>query len=507
MRAVDSLTLHPGRDLQGRRQKYSSAARSGAVEQRSPLQRAKRPPEQQPIPSRRRRAYSAATPVQAAGRGAAAHTSRPINTTQRAPRPSQPLASGQKAKPTELRVTHTEHQAFQAKGVSSRPLHSALVKPGEVEKLAGKGKAQAPSAGKAVRLSKRTRSYLWLAARIVISAGLLYWLLTKAHLALVAHALSLANPAYHAFGLGLGVVTVVVSAWQWQVLLGQERIRLSLPLLTGLYFLGITFNQLLPTSIGGDVAKATYVARESGRAVSATGATLMARVVGLGAMLLTGLPFALAGSLLIPRLGWGVTAILGGVTLAYVGALLALFASPRWLALFGVERVRRLPFGRKLLELAESLASYRLAPAMLAKAFGVSALFYLVSNCNFYLYGLALRLPTPFWYYWAALPIASLATMLPVSLNGYGVRGASFVVLFGMLGASAAGALALSTTMGAQMLLFALVGGLVFLALNHRAAPKSSERANVVGRRTALIHEVRREARGKPGLALASQAR
>jgi len=349
-----------------------------------------------------------------------------------------------------------------------------------VRNATGAAWATAPLAATGAPISRRlaaifTRQRLWLLARILISVVLLIVLISKTHLSAVLATLEHINPTYAMFGLTLGVVTVALSAWQWQVLLRHERIHLSLPLATGLYFLGIAFNQLLPTSIGGDVAKATYVARYSGRAVSATGATLMARVVGLGALLLTGLPFAIVGSILTPRLGWGVSVILGAVTLAYLGGLAALFTGPWLLRLIGAERlVRRYAIGRKALEFAETLARYRLAPRTLFGALGVSALFYLASNCNFYLYGLALGLRTPFWFYWAALPIASLATMLPISLNGYGVRGASFVALFGLMGEAVARSLALSTAMEAQMLLFGVVGGVVFMALNRSAARRQS---------------------------------
>jgi hypothetical protein len=54
----------------------------------------------------------------------------------------------------------------------------------------------------------------------------------------------------------------------------EERINLTL-LVTGLYLLGLAFNQLLPTIIGGDVAKAVYAGRLSGRVVGALAATLI----------------------------------------------------------------------------------------------------------------------------------------------------------------------------------------------------------------------------------------
>src|SRR5262249_30705606 len=58
--------------------------------------------------------------------------------------------------------------------------------------------------------------------------------------------------------VGLYLATQAVSAWRWQLLsrpLGFER---PLSHYLGFYFIGMFFNLVLPTSVGGDVVRAFY---------------------------------------------------------------------------------------------------------------------------------------------------------------------------------------------------------------------------------------------------------
>jgi uncharacterized membrane protein YbhN (UPF0104 family) len=151
------------------------------------------------------------------------------------------------------------------------------------------------------------RRLLWLILRVCISVALLSVIVARADVSALIRVARHVDPQLAAFGLAVGALTVVLGAIQWRILLSEERINLTLPVVTGLHFLGLAFNHLLPTIIGGDVAKAVYAGCRSGRVVGALAATLMARIVGFLALLLTSLPVAVAVSLVFPRLGWRLT--------------------------------------------------------------------------------------------------------------------------------------------------------------------------------------------------------
>lgn len=323
----------------------------------------------------------------------------------------------------------------------------------------------------------RHQQSLWLVLRVALSGAVFVLIFRKLDVGTFTHVLRQMNPGWAAAGLLVGVLTVVLSAWQWQVLLKKEAIELPFVITFALYYIGITFNQLLPSSIGGDVAKGAYVARLSQRNAGAASATLMARIIGVAALLLTSLPVALVAALGGFAPAWGLALILILVTCAYVALVTALLMGPLLLQRLLPQRLQQTKLGRKALDFAAVVATYRQRPLLFVQATLISALFYAASNLNFYCFGLALHISAPFWFYWVATALAALATMLPISLNGYGVRGATFVALFALMGVSAAAALSMTVEMEVQMLIFAFIGAAMLPAINQRIARVNQSRA------------------------------
>lgn len=315
---------------------------------------------------------------------------------------------------------------------------------------------------------------LWIAMRIAVSMLVLWFMFTRIDVASFFAVLVHINLWLALGGFFVGIITVYLSSWQWQVLLQKENISLPYWLTTMLYFIGITFNQLLPSSIGGDVVKATYVARISKEGVQSASATFMARFIGLAALLLTSLPvagFALLQGL--PKAG-ELFLFLFLIAVAYTGMFILLLYNQAILKRFHIAHMPRLPFNKKLSQLSETLSSYQQYPVLLLRAAGISGLFYIASYINFYVYGLALGITIPFWFYWIAVPISALVTMLPISLNGYGVRGASFVGLFAIMHVAAAQSLSVSTVMEIQMILLAVIGAVCIPSVNRQISSASA---------------------------------
>ena len=66
------------------------------------------------------------------------------------------------------------------------------------------------------------------------------------------------------------------------------------------------------------------------------------------------------------------------------------------------------------------------------------------------------------------VPISFIVQMLPVSVNGFGVREATFGFYFSRLGLPLESALLVSFMGAALIMLFSLSGGVVYLARNAR---------------------------------------
>jgi uncharacterized membrane protein YbhN (UPF0104 family) len=78
--------------------------------------------------------------------------------------------------------------------------------------------------------------------------------------------------------------------------------------------------------------------------------------------------------------------------------------------------------------------------------------------------GVSLGLPVPAAFYWVLVPTVSLLTMLPLSLNGMGVREGATVLLLAPFGVSTGQGLALSVLWFAVISAISLTGAGFYLA-------------------------------------------
>ena len=233
--------------------------------------------------------------------------------------------------------------------------------------------------------------------------------------------------------LGIYLVAQIASAWRWSLLARAVGLRERNMAFVSDYFVGMFFNLFLPTSVGGDVVRAWRLARRSGsapasgRTVAAVLSVLAERLSGLAvlialACLAVGFcPLALPPSMLVAVgiLGAGVLlAILSLPLLRHVLLPWLLQALPRFSG--PLAKIRHLTNGAALL--------LHDTPTLIA----TTALSLVVQVANIALVaviGAGLGLPVPTLFYAVLVPLVTLLTLLPVSLNGVGLREAGFVVL------------------------------------------------------------------------------
>src|SRR5947209_10614445 len=112
-------------------------------------------------------------------------------------------------------------------------------------------------------------------------------------------ALHMANYWWVAGGV-LAYLTVEVSAaLRWQILLRVQKIYLSAPRVTGLFLIGMFYNQFLPGGTGGDIIKSYLLLKETpGKKAGALLAVLFDRLIGLVALV------TITGVLVLLRYNW-----------------------------------------------------------------------------------------------------------------------------------------------------------------------------------------------------------
>ncbi len=304
------------------------------------------------------------------------------------------------------------------------------------------------------------------AAKLAVSGVTVWALLRRIDLSSVRASLVGASPAWLALGLAALLLVPVIGGLRWWALLrglgergraGTAVARFSVSALVG---------QVLP-SVVGDGLRVWLTVRAGHRLGVAVRSVLLERVlmvVGLFALALATAP------LLAARTGRAdIVWLAAALFLASLGGLGLLAAADRIPA-------RAMPWAR-LRAIAASADETRraLASRWGLLAAGLSLLGHLDFAVIAMLLGAALGVAATPVDFLAIMPAVTLATTLPISIGGWGVREGVLVLLLGDVGVPAGGALALSILLGVGGLLSAVPGTLAWALGRIRPAPAAAE--------------------------------
>ncbi len=300
------------------------------------------------------------------------------------------------------------------------------------------------------------RRATWTLLRVAGTAGVAAYVLTRVSPGDLLATIRRVHSGTLGAALVLYLLGQALSALRWSIL--GRAVGLDRRLLDYLrfYAIGMFFNLFGPSTLGGDAIRVLYLGRGRRRMLAA-GSVLFDRLSGF--VMLVALAAA-AQLVYHPRLPRALAAAVGSAGLVLLVGWVAL---PRL--------VRFLPREQRLRRTVEGeLAPFWRDGSLLASAAVLSLVFHVSQVGVQFLLGLATDVALPFWYCLVFHPLVALATALPVSLGGFGVREGGYVLLLGRIGIAPSQAVALSLLWFTVTAVAGLLGGLVFVTSQRRAA-------------------------------------
>ncbi|MDH7512784.1 MAG: lysylphosphatidylglycerol synthase transmembrane domain-containing protein [Clostridiales bacterium] len=309
----------------------------------------------------------------------------------------------------------------------------------------------------------RRRKHLSLVLKLVFSLAILIFILTTqtsvkdilVKLKGVNLIWLLISFSLHAFGL-------FASAVRWQILARAQGDDIPLGYLAKSYLVGTFFNNFLPTRFGGDVVRIWDGSRYSKSLLKSSAIVLVERFTGIIVLFL----FAVLASLSridmarrIPVI-W-VSLLLGLMGLAIIFAFFAPFSRRLLMALPGrglLDKVRQ-----QILEFRETILHYRTQKGPFLLATFWALLLQLNVIVYYFLIGKALHLKIHFIDYFIFIPIVLVIQLIPVTINGLGLREGSYIEIFKFYGISADTAFSFSIIDVAFVLIIGLAGGVIYV--------------------------------------------
>jgi len=302
---------------------------------------------------------------------------------------------------------------------------------------------------------KRRRRRLSALLRFAVGIGLLAFIISRTGTARLRFVLHATSPAVVVAAAGLMALGVVVSAFRWSVFLRTLGYQRSTGYLTRLYSAGFFFNTFLPTGIGGDVFKALRVRNAGdpvGRGVASVLLDRLSGMVGLAVMGVVGASVRLAS-------GHHERTSVAGLVLS-AAVLLGMGA---WLAAPGVvDRLAHRGGSGRIGLIVRSLdvAARHRPTAALGIAWGIVFQTCVVALNAVLLRGLHHAVPVDALV--SVVVIVTFASLVPLTINGLGLREGAYVWSLGQLGVGRQVALALGLIVLGLLLAAAAVGGVVY---------------------------------------------
>lgn len=317
------------------------------------------------------------------------------------------------------------------------------------------------SAGRAVLLS---------CLKIAVSAGLLALLFSRVDVGRLWAVARQASTTWLAGALCLYAMMVLASAWRWGLLLTAQDVKLPFRTLASSFLVATFFNNFLPSNIGGDVVRVADTAPAAGSKTLATTVVLIDRGIGLLGLVL----IAAVGATTTSRLADGgpVPPLMLWVGFSAAMVLLApALLKPHAFArlLHPLRLLHPQWVDERLARLTAALSRFGKAPGALAACFGGAILVQGVLVAFYLAVAHSMRIPIGFAELAVIVPISFIVQMLPVSMNGFGLREATFGFYFTRLGLPLESALLVSFVGAALIMLFSLSGAVAYVSRGRRS--------------------------------------
>ena len=297
--------------------------------------------------------------------------------------------------------------------------------------------------------------------RIFVAVGLLGFLLYRVGLRGVMESFS--GTVW--WWVVLSILAFVVGIWlettRWQTLLKEQAVRPPLRSLFKRIWIARFFSSILPGQTGGDLFRIFGSWEMPVQKAAIASSVVFDRITSILGLLVLGAVAGFAQYDLARELGLGFVPVFAVVAASFLGLLVTTKLPWKWL-----NRVKTKVPGegpRKLVgEFLDSSVVYVNRRSVVGGAFALG-IFRLISALGAYFVFRALGTEVSlrsFLFIWLVIDTIS---MMPISVNGLGVREAAYVVLFSSLGIKEADVLAVAVLIRVMVTLLSAVGALLLL--------------------------------------------
>lgn len=310
-------------------------------------------------------------------------------------------------------------------------------------------------------MSNKVNNLFWL--RLLLSLALITFITTMVEINRLVDIISSIVIPFLFIALFLDILERIVLAYKWKVLLSVKGVNISLLRAIKICFVSTFVGTFVPSSVGGDIFRAYGLYKHGVNPYEAISSVLVDKIIGL----LSSLIMVAASILIYLKIMHNTTSVLQSViiTLVIFGIFLFVILNRPIMHLFiinlefiGLQRLQK-----QIQTLYDAFIDYKTHKSVVFYVLVLSFLFQLIRVLITYSGSLSMNQRIDIVYFFILVPIIILATLLPVSVGGIGVREGAFVFFFSQVGMTATEAFTLSLLLYAVSMVTILPGGVIYV--------------------------------------------
>lgn len=298
-----------------------------------------------------------------------------------------------------------------------------------------------------------------LILKFAISIGLIWYLLHNIDLSSAWTRMLGADPVNLTISGFVMSVQILISIFRWRAVMVAIDAVLPFWLALRIYLIGLFFNQVLPSSIGGDAVR-VYKSFKAGLSIQASmHCVMLERVVTVFTLLILvtiSAPF-FQGHGGQSDSKWMLTfsVMMLSAGIGGIAFLMVLDRIP--------QKFRSWRFVRALSDLASDTRRTFLSPVQTPQVLGWGILGHIAIAGSVFFIAKSINLQVTILDCMVLMPPVMLVTTLPISIAGWGVREGAMVAAFALVGVAPDDALVLSILFGMMAVVFAIPGAITWL--------------------------------------------
>jgi phenylacetate-CoA ligase len=321
-----------------------------------------------------------------------------------------------------------------------------------------------------MKIFKKVPKKIILVLKVIVTTALCLLIVWKVDWANIWSSLKTANLYWIIAAFLIMVFNVFLSAYKWKILLAVHNIIFSFSQLSKFYFIGSFINNFLPSTIGGDSYRVFKTFPDDKSKIGSYLAVIMDRVTGLFFLTLMGVIGALIAFIndgdklseyfLVSGVGILFILMLGFIIIKFKGLKLRKLT------------VRYLP--EKIRNISKVIDDYKGESFNIFLIAFISILFNILLVFSRVLMLFSVNQSCSFLDVVIVIAASNIISLLPITINGLGLRDGTFVYLLTYYGVSYEPAVIVAVLIRVLNIPLSLIGGIYYLRDKQSVEKKGS---------------------------------